>query len=191
LPTQAHSTHGGSDEHHKNAGPRPESSRDCSPRRAEHQPAVRSLRLRGQRTTVRKWVGRAGRPRAGRSVQSPTWQPRANAGRAVRAHRAAAPAALDGRRDRPRPGPQCATVARYLRRLGLARLRNLAPRPRRAVRVPPARGLVHLDIRSWDESARRHRITGDRRSRVRASAGSSLHVAVDMPLGWPMSSPAR
>jgi AraC-like DNA-binding protein len=62
-----------------------------------------------------------------------------------------------------------ATVARYLQRLGLARLRALEP-------VPPVQryeyarpgGLVHLDIKKLGRIGRiGHRITGDRRARAR------------------------
>lgn len=74
-----------------------------------------------------------------------------------------------------------ATVARYLQRLGLARLRALEPA------VPVHRyewrrpgDLVHLDIKKLGRIGRvGHRITGDRRTRVRGIGWEYVHVAVD------------
>jgi transposase len=74
-----------------------------------------------------------------------------------------------------------ATVARYLRRLGLARLRSLAP-PAPVVRYEYRRagGLVHVDIKKLGRIGRvGHRITGDRRSRMRGIGWEFVHVAVD------------
>jgi transposase InsO family protein len=74
-----------------------------------------------------------------------------------------------------------ATVARYLRRQGLARLRALEPPVpivRYAYRQPG--GLLHLDIKKLGRIGRvGHRITGDRRSRVRGIGWEFVHVAVD------------
>src|SRR5262249_3303764 len=62
-----------------------------------------------------------------------------------------------------------ATVARYLWRLGLARLRALeppAPVVRYAYRQPGA--LLHVDIKQlWRIGRPGHRVHGDRRTRVR------------------------
>jgi transposase InsO family protein len=74
-----------------------------------------------------------------------------------------------------------ATVARYLQRLGLARLRALEPRAPvvRYTYTEPG-GLVHLDIKKLGRIGRvGHRITGDRRSRVRGIGWEYVHVAVD------------
>jgi transposase len=74
-----------------------------------------------------------------------------------------------------------ATVARYLQRLRLARLRTLEPRAP-VVRYEYAQpgGLVHLDIKKLGRIGRiGHRITGDRRSRVRGIGWEYVHVAVD------------
>jgi transposase InsO family protein len=74
-----------------------------------------------------------------------------------------------------------ATVARYLRRLGLARLRDLAP-PAPVVRYEYRRpgALVHIDIKKLGRIGRvGHRITGDRRSRVRGIGWEFVHVAID------------
>jgi len=74
-----------------------------------------------------------------------------------------------------------ATVARYLRRLRLARLRALepaAPVVRYEWRCPG--DLVHLDIKKLGRIGRiGHRITGDRRARVRGIGWEYVHVAVD------------
>ena len=74
-----------------------------------------------------------------------------------------------------------ATVARYLRRLGLARLRSLAP-PVPVVRYEYRRpgALVHVDIKKLGRiGCVGHRITGDRGRRVRGIGGEFVHVAID------------
>ena len=74
-----------------------------------------------------------------------------------------------------------ATVARYLRRQGLARLSALEPPVpivRYEYRQPGA--LVHLDIKKLGRIGRvGHRIHGDRRRRVRGIGWEFVHVAVD------------
>jgi transposase InsO family protein len=74
-----------------------------------------------------------------------------------------------------------ATVARHLRRLGLARLRALAPPApvvRYEYRQPGA--LVHVDIKKLGRIGRPgHRVHGDRRTRVRGIGWEFVHVAVD------------
>ena len=74
-----------------------------------------------------------------------------------------------------------ATVARYLQRLGLARLRALEPRvPVQRYEYAQPGGLVHLDIKKLGRIGRiGHRITGDRRARVRGIGWEYVHVAVD------------
>jgi len=74
-----------------------------------------------------------------------------------------------------------ATVARYLRRLGLARLRALEPAaPVQRYEYAMPGGLVHLDIKKLGRIGRiGHRITGDRRHRVRGIGWEYVHVAVD------------
>jgi transposase InsO family protein len=73
------------------------------------------------------------------------------------------------------------TVARYLRRRRLGRLRQLEP-------VPPVQryqwacpgDLLHLDVKKLGRIGRvGHRITGDRRTRVRGIGWEFVHVAVD------------
>jgi transposase InsO family protein len=73
------------------------------------------------------------------------------------------------------------TVARLLRRQGLARLRALAP-PVPVQRYQWARpgGLLHLDVKKLGRIGRvGHRISGDRRSRVRGIGWEYVHVAID------------
>jgi transposase InsO family protein len=73
------------------------------------------------------------------------------------------------------------TVVQTQRRLGLARLSVLEPKPpvrRYERRVPGA--LVHLDIKKLGRIGRvGHRIHGDRRRRVRGIGWEYLHVAID------------
>jgi len=73
------------------------------------------------------------------------------------------------------------TVARLLRRQGLARLRALEP-PVPVPRYEWARPgeLVHLDVKKLGRIGRvGHRISGDRRSRVRGIGWEYVHVAID------------
>lgn len=74
-----------------------------------------------------------------------------------------------------------ATVARYLRPLGLARLRALEPaEPVQRYEWDRPGDLVHLDIKKLGRIGRiGHRITGDRRARVRGIGWEYVHVAVD------------
>jgi transposase InsO family protein len=74
-----------------------------------------------------------------------------------------------------------ATVARYLQRCGLARLRALDPPvPVQRYEWPRAGDLVHLDIKKLGRIGRiGHRLTGDRRRRVRGIGWEYVHVAVD------------
>lgn len=73
------------------------------------------------------------------------------------------------------------TVARVLRRRGLGRLRLLeAPVLVRRYQWADAGGLLHLDIKKLGRIGRvGHRITGDRRSRVRGIGWEYVHVAID------------
>jgi transposase InsO family protein len=74
-----------------------------------------------------------------------------------------------------------ATVAAVLRRVGLSRLSALAPKPEvRRYQRERAGELVHVDIKLLGRIGRvGHRITGDRRSRVRGIGWEYVHVAVD------------
>jgi transposase InsO family protein len=73
------------------------------------------------------------------------------------------------------------TVARLLRRQGLARLRALDP-PVPVQRYQWARpgDLLHLDVKKLGRIGRvGHRISGDRRTRVRGIGWQYVHVAID------------
>lgn len=74
-----------------------------------------------------------------------------------------------------------ATVSRILCRLHLNRLRDLEPAPPVLRYEHPAPGdLLHLDIKRLVRIGRiGHRITGDRRSRVKGIGYEFVHVAVD------------
>jgi transposase InsO family protein len=73
------------------------------------------------------------------------------------------------------------TVARWLSRLGLGRLRQLAaPEPVRRYQKQHAGELLHLDIKKLGKiDGVGHRITGDRRSRKRGIGWEYTHVAID------------
>jgi len=74
-----------------------------------------------------------------------------------------------------------ATVARVLRRHGVARLRDLAPkvRPQRYEHRRPG-DLLHLDVKKLGRIERAgHRVHGDRSRRVRGAGWEYVHVAID------------
>jgi transposase InsO family protein len=73
------------------------------------------------------------------------------------------------------------TLARWLARNGLGRLRQLAPpEPARRFQKQTPGELVHLDIKKLGRIGRiGHRITGDRRSRARGIGWEFAHVAID------------
>jgi transposase InsO family protein len=73
------------------------------------------------------------------------------------------------------------TVARRLRRQGLARLRQLEPpAPVRRYQWAHPGGLLHLDVKKLGRIGRvGHRITGDRRARTRGIGWEFVHVAID------------
>jgi transposase InsO family protein len=73
------------------------------------------------------------------------------------------------------------TVARWLSRLGLGRLPQLAPpEPVRRYQKEVAGELVHLDIKKLGKiHAVGHRIHGDRRIRKRGTGWEFTHVAID------------
>ena len=95
--------------------------------------------------------------------------------------RGAAPTPAHGVADRPTPGHAHGDGLRLLRRLGLGKLSALEPKPE-VVRYERARPgeLVHVDIKLLGRIGRvGHRITGDRRNRVRGIGWEYVHVAVD------------
>ena len=73
------------------------------------------------------------------------------------------------------------TVARLLRRCGLARLRQLEPPvPVRRYQWRDVGGLLHLDVKKLARIVRvGHRITGQRRGQVRGAGYEFVHVAID------------
>jgi transposase InsO family protein len=73
------------------------------------------------------------------------------------------------------------TVARLLRRQGLARLRQLKPAgPVQRYQWTHPGALLHLDVKKLARIGRvGHRITGDRRTEVRGIGWEYVHVAVD------------
>lgn len=78
-------------------------------------------------------------------------------------------------------GVSVATVSRVLRRAGLSRWRELDPQvpPRRYERATPGE-LIHIDTKKLGRIERpSHRVTGDRRDRVRGIGWEFAHVAVD------------
>ena len=86
-----------------------------------------------------------------------------------------------GARIAPAVALSRATVGRILRRLGLARLRQLAPAEpvHRYERARPGE-LLHVDIKKLGRIAGLgHRITGDRRHRARGVGWEYVHVAID------------
>src|SRR5262252_1705298 len=169
---------------HKNARTTPQSRAEIVRRIvAEHQSTGQVAAAFGiSARTVRKWVARAGSAetltdRSSRPHDSPGRTPaelRELIERLRRQHWTGAEIAraLD---------LSSATVARYLRRLGLARVRDLAP-PAPVVRYEYRRpgALVHIDIKKLGRIGRvGHRITGDRRRRVRGIGWEFVHVAID------------
>ncbi len=73
------------------------------------------------------------------------------------------------------------TVARILRRRGLGRLRQLEPPvPVQRYQWAHPGDLLHLDVKKLGRIGRvGHRITGDRRARVRGIGWEFVHVAID------------
>ena len=73
------------------------------------------------------------------------------------------------------------TIARWLARSGLGRLRQLAsPEPARRFQKETAGELLHLDVKKLGRIGRvGHRITGNRRTRVRGIGWEFVHVAID------------
>jgi len=78
-------------------------------------------------------------------------------------------------------GMASSTVAAVLKRLGLSRLRSLDP-PRATNRYEYPRGgdLIHVDTKKLGRIVRPgHRISGNRRDRVRGAGWEYAHVAID------------
>lgn len=134
--------------------------------------------------TVRKWVARYAaqldvglRERSCRPRRQPTATPRRLVRWVLTLRRQRWTGADIA--DRLRLSP--ATVARILRRHSLARLRALTPpRPRRRYQRRRAGSLLHIDTKKLGRIGRvGHRITGDRRARVRGIGWEYVHIAID------------
>jgi transposase len=176
---------------HKNARTTPQSRAEIVRRVVrERQPARQVAAAFGiSERTVRKWVARD-RPAAPAALADRSSRPHSSPGQTPVELRE-----LIARLRRQRwTGAEIAraldlspaTVARYLRRQGLARLRTLEP-PVPVVRYEYQRpgGLVHVDIKKLGRIGRvGHRISGDRRSRVRGIGWEFVHVAVDDATAW-------
>ena len=86
-----------------------------------------------------------------------------------------------GSRIAAHTGLSRATVSRILRRLRLNRIRHLEPeRPDNRYEHAAPGDLLHLDIKKLGRIARpSHRVTGNRRDRVRGIGWEYVHVAID------------
>jgi transposase InsO family protein len=132
--------------------------------------------------TVRKWVGRARAgsglvDRSSRPEHMPTATPAELVAHVERLRRQRWTSGEIA--ERLRLGRS--TVARYLARRGLARLRALEPAApvQRYEHARPGE-LLHLDVKKLGRIGQiGHRITGDRRTRVRGIGWEYVHVAVD------------
>lgn len=80
-----------------------------------------------------------------------------------------------------RTGVPRSTVARWLQRVGLGRLKQLAPpEPVRRYQKKHPGELLHLDIKKLGRiRGVGHRITGDKRRRARGVGWEFVHVAID------------
>jgi transposase InsO family protein len=133
-------------------------------------------------TTVRKWWRRF---RQGESLADRSSRPH-HSPRAVLSDRRAQIEALRRQRRSGRwiavtMGLSAATVSRVLRRARLSRWRELEPQPPvvRYERAAPGE-LIHLDTKKLGRIERpSHRVTGDRRDRVRGIGWEFAHVAID------------
>jgi transposase InsO family protein len=170
---------------HQNARTTPRSRAEIVRRvQAGQRPAVIAAAMGVSEPTVRKWVaryeaaGEAGlRDRSCRPRRSPAATPRLLVSYAERLRRQRWPSADIATVLDLSPS----TVARYLRRRGLARLRQLEPTPPiRRYQWAHAGDLLHLDVKKLGRIGRiGHRITGDRRARVRGIGWEFVHVAID------------
>ena len=134
--------------------------------------------------TAAKWVGRyresgvaglgdrSSRPRRLRAATSNQQVTRVEALRRER---------WTGYRIAQATGLSRATVSRILGRLKLNRMRDLEPRPVVQRYEHDAAGdLLHLDIKRLVRIARpSHRVTGNRRDKVRGIGAEFVHVAID------------
>ena len=136
------------------------------------------------RRTVFKWLARyraeglAGLQDRG---SAPRARPRRTSSRRVLQIVALRAQRLPGHAIAHRLGVPRATVSRILRHQGLGRLAPLTPRApiQRYERAAPGE-LLHVDIKSLGRiRGIGHRITGDRRTRVRGIGWEHVHVCID------------
>lgn len=171
---------------HHNARTTPRSRADLVRRvQQDGEPITQVGRAFGvSATTVRKWVARA-RVEGAVGLADRSCRPH----RSPRATTPAVRARIEALRRDGWTGLQIAgavavsraTVGRILRPLGLARLRPGGPPPpaRRDERAHPGE-LLHVDIKKLGRIGQvGHRITGDRRHRVRGLGWEYVHVAID------------
>jgi transposase InsO family protein len=171
---------------HQNARSTPRSRADIVRRvlNGQQRPARVAAAVGVSERTVRKWVARyqagadAGlRDRSCRPRRSPTTTPPLLVAWIERLRRQRWTGAEIAASLQLSPS----TVARWLRRQGLARLRQLEPAaPVRRYQWARPGDLVHLDVKKLGRIGRiGHRITGNRRTRVRGIGWEFVHVAVD------------
>ena len=170
---------------HQNARTTPHSRAEIVKRIQEGQPVRRVAQAFGIcERTARKWRARYQEAQAAGLVDRscrPHRSPRATPAAVVVRVAALRHARWTSARIAPAVALSRATVGRILRRLGLARLRQLAPvEPvRRYERARPGE-LLHVDIKKLGRIAGiGHRITGDRRHRARGVGWEYVHVAID------------
>jgi transposase InsO family protein len=171
---------------HKNARTTPRSRQEIV-RRVLHggeRPAAVAAAMGVSEPTVRKWLARYHAEqepglldRTCRPRRSPLALPRLLVSWAQRLRRQR----WTGKEIAATLGVSPTTIARYLRRGRLARLRSLEPAPVvHRYQWACAGDLLHLDVKKLGRIGRiGHRITGDRRARVRGIGWEFVHVAID------------
>ena len=168
---------------HKNARLTPKGREVLSQRLQAGQRVAEVAQAMGlSETTVRKWWRRF---RHGEGLANHSSRPR-HSPRAVTGDQRAQIEALRRQRRSGRwiamtMGLSAATVSRVLRRARLSRWRELEPQPPVVRYERAAAGeLIHLDIKKLGRIERpSHRVTGDRRDRVRGIGWEFAHVAID------------
>ena len=171
---------------HKNARTTPRSRDQIVQRVLTHQetPTAVADAVGVSDRTVRKWVARYA-AEAGAGLADRSCRPR----RSPRATPPLLVSWVERLRRQRWTGAEIAqtlhlsasTVARLLRRQGLARLRQLAPpEPVQRYQWAQPGDLLHLDVKKLGRIGRvGHRITGDRRTQVCGIGWEFVHVAVD------------
>ena len=168
---------------HKNARLTPKGREVLVQRLQAGQPVAEVAQAMGlSETTVRKWWRRFCQ---GEGLEDRSSRPHTSP-RAIAVERRTRIEALRRQRRTGRLiaqdlGVSSATVSRVLRRAGLSRWRDLEPQSPvvRYERATPGE-LVHIDTKKLGRIERpSHRVTGDRRDRVRGIGWEFAHVAID------------